>query len=67
VLVVPLVLAGVALREAGEGLADEYACVVDQGVDAAEPVQRRIDDPACGRGLGDVSGDGEQIWGPRLA
>jgi hypothetical protein len=32
-----------------------------QGVDAAEAFERCVGDPACGSGVGNVSGHGEQV------
>jgi hypothetical protein len=41
----------------GERLRDEDACVVDQCVDAAEPVDCRVDDAPTNSGLRDVAGN----------
>src|ERR1700733_12470016 len=43
----------------GERLGDEHAGVVDQRVDAAEPLQRTLDDPVGGGRLRDVALDRE--------
>jgi DNA-binding CsgD family transcriptional regulator len=54
----------------GERLGDEHAGVVDQRVDAPEPLQRGVGDPVGGGGLGDVAGHGEHVRvlrGPDLA
>ena len=49
----------------GERLRDVHPGVVDQGVDAAEPVKRRVGDPVRGGRVGDVPGHGEQVIGFR--
>ena len=45
----------------GERLGDNHGRVVDQGVDAAEPVQRFADDPPGARWVGDVAFDREHL------
>src|SRR5215472_15050539 len=51
---------GVVVRRVlGERLGDVHTGVVDERVDATEPVQRRAYDPVGGRGLGDVPTHGE--------
>jgi hypothetical protein len=45
----------------GERLGDDHARVVDQGVDAAEAPERRVDDLAGSGGCGEFCGHGEQV------
>jgi hypothetical protein len=45
----------------GEGLGDEDARVIDQGVDAAEAIKRPAHDPVGGGLLGDVALDREDV------
>src|SRR6516165_8607169 len=45
----------------GERLGDGHADVVDQRVDAPEPAEGRVDDPAGGGRVGDIAIDGEQV------
>ena len=42
-------------RVVGERLGDDHARVVDQGVEAAEPFQRRVDDPVDARRVGNIA------------
>ena len=48
-------------RVVGERLGDDHARVVDQGVEAAEPFQRRVDDPVGARPVGNIAFDGEHL------
>jgi hypothetical protein len=48
-------------RVVGEGLADEDAVVVDEGVDPSEPIERPIDHALGGLGLCDVAPHAEQV------
>ena len=45
----------------GEGLANVDSCVVDQGVDPTEPIERVVDHSLGSFGLGDVTPDGEIV------
>ena len=50
----------VVRRVVDERLADEDPGVVDQGVDPSEVLERQLDDPLGGLGVGDVPRHGEQ-------
>src|SRR4029079_18396817 len=50
----------------GEGLRDEDPRVVDEGVDAAEPLDGGVDDAVGGGGIADVALDCEDVGVLRL-